>query len=67
MGLGDVIIMTSFGGGRVISPERATGKQLQGFHSREYINFLETHSNQSDSEEEEEEMAEELGLGIIKF
>ena len=47
-------------GSRVVAPERATRRQLQGFHSQEYINFLETHSNQSDSEDEE--TAEEMGL-----
>ena len=50
-------------GSRVVAPERATRRQLQGFHSQEYINFLETHSDQSDSEDEE--TAEEMGLGTI--
>lgn len=44
-------------------PEKATGRQLQGFHSNEYIHFLETHSNQSDSSDDEE-AAEEFGLGM---
>ncbi|CAI8017348.1 Histone deacetylase 8 [Geodia barretti] len=48
---------------RVVAPEKATQKQLQGFHSQEYIHFLETHSNQSDLEDEDEETAEEMGLG----
>ena len=38
---------------------------MQGFHSQEYIHFLETHSNQSDLEDEDEETAEEMGLGKI--
>ena len=47
---------------RVVVPQKASRRQLQGFHSKEYVNFLETHSNQSDSEDEEED-AEEMGLG----
>ena len=46
---------------RVVVPEKATRRQLEGFHSREYVDFLATHGNQSDSEDEE--TAEEMGLG----
>ena len=61
--MSDVMITSSINlGSRVVAPERATRRQLQGFHSQEYINFLETH-NQSDSEDEE--TAEEMGLGRI--
>ena len=37
---------------------------MQSFHSRDYIHFLETHSNQSDSGDEEEmEDMDTYGLG----
>lgn len=60
-----MIYIIAWWGHRVVAPEKATRKQLQGFHSLEYINFLETHSNQSDSEDDDdEETAEEMGLGM---
>lgn len=50
-----------------MAPSKASRRQLQAFHSQEYIHFLETHSNQSDSEKEDDETAEEMedhGLGV---
>ena len=51
---------------RIVDPMKANQKQLQSFHSSDYICYLETHSNQSESDREEEEMSEEMeahGLG----
>lgn len=50
-----------------MAPLKASQRQLQAFHSQDYIHFLETHSNQSDSEKEDDETAEEMeehGLGV---
>ena len=45
---------------------KANRKQLQSFHSSDYIGFLEAHGDQSESDREEEEMSDEMeahGLG----
>lgn len=49
-----------------MAPSKASRQQLQRFHSQDYIHFLETHGNQSDSEEDEEtaQEMEEYGLGV---
>lgn len=49
-----------------MAPLKASRRQLQAFHSQDYLHFLETHGNQSDSEKEDDETAQEMedhGLG----
>lgn len=50
----------------MVASSAATKKEMQSFHSRDYMHFLETHSNQSDSGDEEEgEDMDMYGLGEI--
>ena len=52
---------------RIVAPSVAIRRQLQAFHSSDYVHFLETHGNQSDSEEDEEEVEDRDSYGLGSF